>query len=184
MATPLDLGLLDRFQVIFPFLLVIVIIYALLQFSKFLGTNKGVHALIAFVIGITVLFSSTVRDSINIMAPWFVLLFIFIVFMLMAFKIFGTTDADIMGVLKEHNSAVWWIIAVAIVITVGSLTYVVSSSGGFNLYGTPAANATGTGDAGGVGQSSFWATLFHPKVLGLVFVLLVGMFTIQRLAAK
>ena len=101
MATVLDLGLLQKFEIIFPFLLVFVIVYAILSSTKFLGENKGIHSLIALAMAIMILFSATTREIINVMSPWFVVLFIFILFVLLAFKLFGTTDEDIMGVLKN-----------------------------------------------------------------------------------
>lgn len=183
MATLLDLTALEHFSSIFSFLFVLVIVFGILSYSKFLGENKSIHALIALFLAIMTLFSDTVVQSINKMAPWFVLLFVFILFMLMAFKVFGTSDADIMGVLKDSQYAyiIWWIAAIGIIIAVGSLTSVVwGGDQGMPVYNESSPDS----DVGSTGGSAFFGTLFHPKVLGAVFVLLVAVFAIQKLTAS
>ncbi len=179
MATPLDIGLLEKFSVIFPFLFVLVIVYAILQYGKFLGSNKGIHALIALFLAIMTLFSSAVTDTINLMAPWFILLFVFILFVIIAFKIFGTSDSDIMSVLKDpsYNYIIWWIVAIGLIIALGSLTSVVWSaeSGGMPTYNESSAE--------GMGANAFWNTIFHPKILGMAVILLIAVFTIQKMTA-
>ena len=50
---------------------------------------------------------------------------------------------------------------------------------GGNVSAAQAAAARGEAETVG-----FWATLFHPKVLGLALILLIAMFTIQKLAGK
>ncbi len=49
MATLLDLGLLKGFSDIFSWLMVFLIVYGVLEVTNLLK-NKGVHALLAFVI--------------------------------------------------------------------------------------------------------------------------------------
>lgn len=180
MATLLDLTALEHFSSLFSFLFVLVIVFGVLSYSKFLGENKTIHALIALFLAIITLFSETVVEAINKMAPWFVLLFVFILFMLMAVKIFGTTDADIMGVLKDSNYQyiILWVVAIGIIIAVGSLTSVVWGGD----QGLPVYNESST-DVGSTGGDAFFGTLFHPKLLGVVFLLLVSLFTIQKLTA-
>ena len=56
MATFLDIGLAQHFSVIFPVLFVFVIVFALLEKSKILGDNKGLHSLIALCLAIMLLF--------------------------------------------------------------------------------------------------------------------------------
>ena len=82
MATFLDIGFLEKFSVIFPFLLALVVIYGILSYSKLFGDNKTVHILIALFVSMMLLLSDSVRQIINLMAPWFVLLFLFMVFLM------------------------------------------------------------------------------------------------------
>jgi len=182
------LGLLEKFSIIFPFLLILVLVYAVLGVTKVLGDNKGIHALIALAIAFITLFSTPARTIINLMAPWFVVLFIFLIFVLMAFRIFG--DVDFMAVLggESGKTIVYWIIAIALIIGLGSISYVVFGKGvpssaplpenqtaQVSLTPVPGAVAT-------AGGAAFWSTLVHPQVLGLALILLIAMFTIQRLA--
>jgi len=179
MATILDITALENFSLLFSFLFVLVIVFAVLSYSKFLGDNKGIHGLIALFIAIMTLFSDAVVETINTMAPWFVLFFVFILFMIMAFKVFGTTDSDIMGVLKnpEYGYIIWWVVAIGIIIGIGSLTSNVWGEGGAPVY-----NESST-DVGETGANAFWGTLFHPRVLGIVLIFLVAVFTIQKMTA-
>ena len=101
MATPLDVGLLGNFQIIFPFLFIFSIVFGMLTYTKFLGDNKVVSALIAIVLSFMALFSDIVVETINTAAPWFVLLIVFIVFLMLAFMILGVKEGDFVGVLKN-----------------------------------------------------------------------------------
>ncbi|MFH1316826.1 MAG: hypothetical protein ABII01_04870 [Candidatus Woesearchaeota archaeon] len=177
-------GLLEKFGLIFPFLLIIVLVYAVLGTTKVVGDNKGVHALLALAIAVITLFSTTAREIINIMAPWFVILFIFLIFLLATFKIFG--DIDFVSFLGSDNgrTAVYWIITIGVIIFLGSIASVVFSKGiptGDDVQQL-AENSDGGTDVSSRGAGAFWNTLAHPKVLGLAAILLIAMFTVQRLA--
>lgn len=190
------LGLLEKFSLIFPFLLILVLVYAILGVTKILGDNKGVHALVALALAVITLFSITARTIINLMSPWFVILFIFLVFMLMTFKMFG--DVDYLSFIGSDSgkTVVYWIVAIGLIIFLGSISAVVFGQGKsiMNPNNTVApeqqqVDANGnpvelgqTGTVGATGAGAFWSTLVHPNVLGMALLLLVAMFTIQRLA--
>ncbi len=182
MATPLDLGLLKEFGVIFPFLFIFIVVYAILVKTKYFESNKGLASLLGLVLAVMVLFSPIVRETINRMAPWFVLLFIFVMFTLITFMIFGTTESDIMSVLKgeKYGYVNIWIIALVLIISIGSLTSVISERGGIG--GTPTTVVIGDDGQEVVvadQTSEFWETLVNPKVLGLVLILMIASFTIR-----
>lgn len=195
MATPLDISLLRQFDIIFPFLLVFVMVYAGLSFMKAFKDNKGLHALLAFVLALLTLFSPLAIRTINIMSPLFVILMIFILFALMIFMTLGPSESDVLHVLKskEYQFTWYWILAFILLIGFGSFfKAVVETQGGIPGYAggglgpaiAGAPGAPGNAGAGGAGQEAdFFKTLFHPKVLGLVFIMLLGLFTINRLAA-
>jgi len=184
MATLLDLGLLNHFQIIFPFLLVFTLSYAILQKIDLFKDNNSINAFISFLLAVVFLFSDTVRDTLNTAAPWFVLFFIFIIFTLVAYMALGANSSDIMGVLKsdEYSYINIWVITIVIIIVFGSLTHVLAQKGGI---GTGTNNLTNTTavkvNSGGGQENDFWATIVHPKVLGLVLILLIAMFAVQRL---
>ena len=182
MATPMDIGLLKEFGVIFPFLLVFIIVYAVLIKTPFFKDNKSLASLLGVVMGIMTLFSPIARETITVMAPWFVLLFIFIIFLLIAFMIFGTTESDIMSLIKSEKFGIgMWVVALVLIIAVGSLMSVLSAHGGIGEVGEAAVPAEGEAPAQ---TSEFWDTLVNPKVLGLALLFMIASFTIKYMTME
>jgi hypothetical protein len=185
MATPLDIGLLQKFDVIFPFLFVLVIVYALLARTEWFKEKQGMGFLIAFVLAVMTLFSSIAVKTINRMAPWFVLLIIFSILLLLAYQALGVGEGKLVEVItgKEYGGTIaYWVLALMLIIGIGSLTSVVSEQKPFTAL---SAGENATAIVAGQGeQVGFWATLFHPKVLGLALILLIAMFTIKKLSEK
>jgi len=178
MATPLDAGLLENFASLFAFLFVFVIVFGILSYVKFMGDNKGVSAIIALILAIISLFSETVVKTVVKMAPWFVLFFIFIVFVLLSFMIFGAKEDDIFSFFKNKNYSFVgaWVLIVVLIIFFGSF---------FSVLGEERKGEEPINSISDIyGQDTFIGTIFHPKVLGAIIVLLVGMFAIQKLASK
>lgn len=186
MATPLDIGLLANFKIIFPFLFVFCIVFAAFTYTKLLGDNKIIGATIAIVLAFMTLFSDMVVETINTAAPWFVLLIVFMVFLLLGLMILGVKEADVVSVMKmdEYSYIIWWVIALVVIIMLGSLSHVLAEKkGGYPPYG-PGANFTELeGEVVPGQESDFWQTLFHPKVLGMIIILLIGFFTISKLTS-
>lgn len=178
MATPLDTGLLQKFDVIFPFLFVLVVVYAALSRLTWFKEKPVFCFIIAFALGVMTLFSNVVVKTINMMAPWFVLLFIFMILVFMAYVAFGVKEETILDTITKGRYATdfgWWVLALVLIIGIGSLAAVISEEKGFM-------GLSGEETAAGAEQVGFWATITHPKVLGLALLLLVAMFTIQKMA--
>lgn len=187
MATLLDgIGILEDLDMIFIFLLVLAIVYGLLQYTKFVGTNKTIHAFVAFLVGIIFLFSNFATEIIKIVTPWFVILFIFILFLLTSIKMFGAQDTDIFSVLKSNTSIVWWIIAISLMITIGAISTVFSEKGEvFGADGDAVVKGSSrVSSTTEVGTSGFWEILSHPKILGLAAVLMISSFTIRYMVQR
>jgi hypothetical protein len=196
MATILDVGVLQNFSIIFAMVLVIAIVYGLLQFTNAFHGSKGLHILIAFIVGLMLIMMPDVTKAISVMIPWFTLLFIFLVFLIMAYKIFGATDADIHGVLQDRT-LIWVIIIIAIVIAISSFSTVYgqrlltqtvpgapSEAPAAPAQGTSGAVTAGGTTASGSFSGNLAATFFHPKILGMLFLFLVAVFTIAILAME
>ncbi len=182
----LELGFLNYFSPIFVFLLVFVIVYAIMQFTKFAGSNKILHALIAFLIAIVFLFSTSATTVVTFIAPWFTIMFIFIIFMLAAYKLFGATDDQIKNVISKSSTVQYFILAIGIIITLFGL----GSAFGQNLLGvtqdiSEAQDSTATAEAGDVASASYQqnlvATLFNPRILGMILLLVIAAFTIRAM---
>ncbi|MBI1969997.1 hypothetical protein HYS48_04855 [Candidatus Woesearchaeota archaeon] len=187
MATILDasFGLLGKFTLIFSFVLVVVVIYGILSFTKAFGDNKMVQGLLALLFGLFVLIMPGMSEVISLFIPWITLLLIILIFLLLFFKLFGATDKDFMAVLGEYKGIVWTIISFVLLIGLWAVTQVY-----YGYY-----QETPPGEAGAVEQAvsaqeegnitkTFGAVFFHPKVLGVVFILLFSVFMISILTAQ
>ena len=188
MATFLDIGLAQHFNVIFPVLLVFVIIFALLEKSKIFGQNKGMHSLIALCIALMMLFVPGVLQVIGLMAPWFVLIFLLIVFFLLLLLAFGTKTDAISKVASNWGTPHWFLLVIGLIIFIGALG---SVYGGAMLpYSDEQETANTTADAEselttdtGDFNANVGRVIFHPKTIGLVFLLMVGSLAIRLLAS-
>ena len=182
-----DVGLLENFVIIFPFLLVWVIVFGVLSSTKTFGDNKGIHAIIGLVLAFLFVLSKDAVAAVNIASSWFVLLFLFIIFTIMAFKTFGASDSDVMSVIKnpEFKFIGTWIGIFSVIIIFASLAHV----HGQRLLeeGNVEGENVESGEesvASGSFQENLWNTLFHPKVLGLVLMLLIASFTIRYMVSS
>ncbi|MEK6849132.1 MAG: hypothetical protein AABY01_01030, partial [Nanoarchaeota archaeon] len=80
---------------------------------------------------------------------------------------------------SEHGDTFfYWVIALVLIIGIGSLSAVISSEKGFTKLTTGENQTTVTEVDEDVG---FFQTLVHPKVLGLMLLLLIAMFTVRNL---
>ena len=185
MATVLDLTLLEGFSSIFSFLLIFTIIYALLVYTKFLGENKSLHAIIALSVSVIMLFAPRALEAVKLMVPWFMLFIMAGVFVLLVYKLFGAPDSSIEWTIRNYGGLKWGIFIVSIIIIAGSLGYVYSqpAPGSSPQEGGNSTILTAyQGDVGSTGEEALMATIFHPKVLGLVVTLLIAVFTISLLS--
>ena len=185
MVSPLDLGLLQTFQIVFPFLFVLTAVFAVLTKLKPFGDNALYYAIIAAGLAVMTIFSTIAVKTINVMAPWFVLLFILIVFTLLAYQLVGyaTDDLHTAVVTSPENASLigWWVFALILIISIGSLTTVISEERGFTSLSGNNVTAVLTTPAGGE-QASFFKVILHPKILGMAVILLVAFFAIGQLA--
>lgn len=176
MVTVLDVSLLQHFEFVFPFLFIVTAVFAILIKMKMFDQNKTWAALIAFSLAIMASFSPIVVTAINIMAPWIILLIVFIILALLAITALGPTHDDIMGVIKNEDFEFisWVLVGIIAVIGFGSFAKAVADAGGFGEAGVAASQQ----------EAAFYATVLHPKVLGLILIMLIAFFTIQRVGAR
>lgn len=179
MVSPLDLGILQLFDFIFPVLLVWAFVFALLQKTEVIGKSIGINAIIASAVSLTVLLSRTVIDLINFIIPWFAIAIIFFVLMVLLFMIMGAKDIQ---AYKQTNIQ-WILVAVGILIVVAGFGKVLGQS---LLEESLKAGEEVTTTDGGVAsenfQQSVFLTIFHPKVLGLLIVFAIVVFTVALLS--
>jgi hypothetical protein len=191
MVTFLDIGLLGHFSIIFPFLLVFLGAYAMLSKLEFLSKDKGINAIIALCLAAITLFSKSATQLILVATPWFTVTFMGISFLLILFLFMGVKEDKIKEVMEVEWHAPHWI-ALIILILIG-----LGAAG--TVFGPSLANEgvfVTQGDRGPVQgvdlginqtgenqfQSEVTSILFHPKVLGILVLLLIAVFTIRTLA--
>lgn len=171
MATFLDVSGLEPFAKIFVFILVLVAIYVVVAQSKFGGT-KWIAWIIAIVVAIFVILSDLATGLVQFIAPAVAILFLFLMFALTAAKIFGGTLAD----FEDYK----WVLYLVIIIifVVGGAMYIREKT---NVPGDVDEQGNEIKESNYVKTSNFF---FHPKVLGIIFTLLVAVFTVALLAGK
>jgi len=197
MATFLDIGLLKHFIVIFPFLLVFVGTYAILNKLKILGDDPSINAIIAFAIAAMFLFIQDAVILLTVLTPWFILVVFILFFTLMLFQFLGVQEKTIQDVMDtDWHSPHWIIVSIVLVIVIAA---------GSQVYGPRLAEFEGVNDQGQIttvseGVSTTPTTpgalardefsgrvkdvLFHPKVVGMLILLLIMTFAIRTLAAE
>ena len=121
MATILDIGLLNYFYVIFPFLLIYAVTLGLLTWLKIFGDNKLIYNIIAITLAFISVLSDTLVQVINMAVPWFVVIFTLLIFLVIAYKFLGAKDSDIANVLTRDKTIVVWILIIFILIIFGSV---------------------------------------------------------------
>lgn len=181
MATFLDIGLIQHFQVIFPVLLIFVLVFVLLGKSQMFGDNKGMHSLIALCLAIMMLFVPGVIQVFSIMAPWFVIIIVGIFFFMLILLFVGVKPSVLVDdVSGKWTSIHYFLLVVALVIFIGALGTVYGSSmlPFSNEGNVTAANVDTSTDTGDFNQN-VGRVIFHPKTIGMVFILLVASFTIR-----
>lgn len=173
MVTFLEIGLFQYFNVIFSVLLIFAIVFAVLHKTKILGENATISAIVAVAIALMCLLSQTVLDLINFMTPWFVLVFVFVILLILVYQMLGATEKDILGALKTEKTIQWAVFGVAIIILIAGFGHVWGE--------TLAQQAEESGTEGDTFERDVYSILFDPKVLGLIFILLIAIFAIAFL---
>lgn len=192
MATMLDVSFLGTIMPIWIFILVFAIVYALLNVTKATGDNRNIQAIIALVVAIASVLSSRVVSFISVFIPWIVVFFIFIVFMIVAFRIFQGDVTHIKFPFPKMTTG-WIILIFMLIIGFGSLASIVGqdqvavTEGGTTRINESTSTrenvpATGTAPA----QTTDYGTrlgsaFYHPKVLGFLLIILLAVFAMMLL---
>ncbi len=188
MATFLDITFVQQASPVFVAIFVFAVVFALLQTLKVPGEDKNLHAIIALMMAFFSVFLQPVREMILGMSPWFVLLFVFIMFMVIAVKMLGVSDHDISDAVKSESGRfiIYSIAAIGTIILAFNLSTQFGQNIGPFLEGENTTSVSTTGTSGSTNTGDFnqnlAATIFHPKVLGMVLIFVIGSFTIRFLA--
>ncbi len=180
MATPLDLLTSTGFDIVFAALLVFSLVYAILQKTGILGKAIALNAIVSVAVMFMVLLSENLVKLINFVIPWFAIAIIFFILLILCFQVFGAGEKDIAKVLTDSTFR-WTIIGIAIVIMVAAFGTVFGPSLTQASFEGQAVNVTTGGTATPSFEQNIYATLFHPKVLGMLILFGVAIFAIAFL---
>jgi len=178
MVTFIESGVFAQFNSIFIFLFILVVGYALLSKTKFLGDHKGINFFISLVLGVLFVTSGVVGQIFELATPWLVLFGIILLFMTITFMFMGGEAKDIpIGPTNKAMNIV--VILVVLIIFALSAGEVLQSE-------RAAAIEAGEIDED-AGVQSFPGkvaeTIRHPAVLGIIITLLIATFAVMMLAS-
>ncbi len=191
MATLIDVGFLNNFAEVFMFLLIFTVLYGSLtkiDFFKLGDKGKGLHAITAVTFALLTLINSNVTAMIKTMVPWFFVLFLFLILIIMSTMLFGVSNDQMVKVISKSEAYSW-------IIIFGAIILLFSLGAGFGqqlLEEQPGVNDTISNSVGTTGGTNFGSdvstntgsyqsdlvrTIFHPKVLGLMLLGIIGLIT-------
>ncbi|MBD3249356.1 hypothetical protein GF336_04895 [Candidatus Woesearchaeota archaeon] len=195
MPPVLETGLLNYFSSVFPALLVFVLVFAILEKTKFLGQeNKSINALVAIFLAFIAMMSQDIITIINFIAPWFVLVFIFALLLVFIYRFMGASEGDLTDFIKTDKPVQWFIFAIGMIIVIAGISHVYGqrllpvTTGDDVTEETPSVITSAEGENVTTSTTSYSrnvaSVFFHPKVIGLIFVFLVAVFAISLLTAS
>ena len=141
--------------------------------------KSGLTAMIAIALAFLFSVAPDMSRLVEIMAPGFVLFIVFLMFVLITMSTIGLGKSDLVGVFGSDGSTkgmTWLVIIVCLVIVIGAVS---------NIFGD---KLLGSEESEEGEESAFDKNLkeafFSPKILGMVFIFLVAMFTIIFVGPK
>lgn len=171
MASPVDLGLLPKFEPIFVLFFVFFLMYAILTKTKILGGAKEVNLVVSFVLAVLFMLTPGVSDVIKTVTPWIVILFFLIIIIVTVFLFVGVEGSVISSVFKE--SSVAWLIIMIILLIFG---FVLSQ-----VYGPFVQGITGTDQKQGI-TYDIAKILFSPRLLTTALILVIAAQAVRLIA--
>ena len=178
MASLFDISLLSHFSDVFVILFVFTAVYAILMVQKPFGDVKGLNALMAFAVAMMLVFSQNAINIVKETVPWFIIIIVALMFVLLTTKSIG---ADI-PIPLMNNIGTYILVIGSIILLINISLSLGQNIGPFLGNETTDSNNVQPGGGGEVGSGNFaqnlGATLFHPKVLAMILVLVVSLFAV------
>ena len=189
MATFLDISIFSHIRIIFVFLFIAALIYAILLKTKFLGQNKTISVIIAFSVAILFSMMGSTNQMLDLVLPAFAIFLLFGFMIGTLFIFLGGSSDNISSVFGDNPKIMgYWVLIITLLIFLGGFGKIFfdptsEQAVGINKTVTDGNGNTieaGSGEAiGQVGENAFWDTIFHPKVLGFIALMMIGTFTVM-----
>jgi len=183
MASIFDISLLSTFSDVFVILFIFAAVYGVLSLKNPFGEQKGINALISASIALIFIFSQDAIAIIRSTIPWYVLIMILLLFTYMIVTSIGGVMPD--TIMKSIGT---WVLIISVFIFILNVSQRLGQKAGPYLSegenGTMVLDPDNVvaGEGGDVATDSFsqnlGATLFHPKVLAMMVVILVAVFAV------
>ena len=164
MATFLDVTTLANFSVIFVFLLVWIGGYAILLYTKVLGSNQFVSIILSLAIAFLAIISPLATLVVKSIIPFVAVALLLVVIVSSASGMFGSAGVDSINSLKPIV-----LVVLVIALIVGGLSVVREN------IKVPER---------GEDFSKISTIIFHPNFLGTILIMGIAVFTVALLAAK
>lgn len=202
----MDISLIGYFGPLFLFLLAFIVVYAFLNITnmfKDIPGKNGISAIIALSLAFFILMFKPAAVLISSMVPWFAVLIILLFLIMFSVKMFNPSDdlfIKVLGTKAVH----WTLITLFIIIVISSLSYTFGQSllekqvseenvnSEYNTYedasnyDEPTSSSTSSSTTPTTATGSFGdnllLTIINPRVLGMILLLLIGIFTIIFMA--
>ena len=164
MATFLDVTGLAQFTHVFVFLFILIGVYGVLTFSRFMGGNKTLNALAGLLAAIFVIISPTATKIVASMAPFVTVVMFLIVIVSLASGMLG-------GSLESFPALKGLLTVVFIIVIVIFAALQFRDSIDSSMQDTSDLSKT-------------MNVVFNPAFLGMVLLFAISVFTIALLTAK
>ena len=173
------MGLLKEFSIIFGWLFVFVLSYALLEVTKVLGENKGLHAVLAVCFATLFAFSERATNIVLGSAPWFVVFMVLVMFLLIGVRFaFGDKGDELLLETLGRRKAGWWILLPVVAIVGILIAFQIGPEMLPGGGGTETTESGGTSTATSSFSQNIVNTLYHPKIIGMAAILMIAVFAI------
>ncbi len=186
MVTFLDVGLVQYFHLVFAFLFVLALVYALLQKTGILGGKSiALSAILSVVVAFAVLLSDNAVRLITFIIPWFAVAIVFFVLLLLILQTMGLKEEKLPDVIKD-KTVYWTLIGVAIVIIFAGFGNVFGQSAleAQKSVGETTTVTTQDGTSTSVFEQNIYAILFHPKILAMIVLFAIAIFAVALLSSS
>ncbi len=169
MATILSTNLLQFFMPIVIFIFIFTVFFSILNKIKLFSENKPVNSLLAFAVTLLFIVVPEARQIIEFATPWFIVFVVFGMLLILGFMFLGVEPEFIREVAKENAMVLGVVIGGTILIFLVSFTQV---------FGPAIAQYPAAGDVSVL--SNLKRTLLHPKILGILILLIVAGEVVRR----
>jgi hypothetical protein len=183
------ISILSRVSMVFVWLLVWVIVFGLLEKVKPMGPEKkNLHALIALCMAFFVVISGAAGFMIRFMATWFFVMVLFVFLIIFTIGTLGV-DEKKFAAAGSQGAVYFWIITFGVIIALfafgqafgqgllsmrsGQTTNTEAQTVEYDANGQPLPPVATTSGGGDFSQNVL-TTMTHPKILGFVLLMLIG----------